>query len=172
MASWSQVWVTAGLVINTWKYGQSSGTQPSPCGFYATSMDLVSEVNWLLRWAVDAGKLLLAETSHVWSWGQHQTHSSLSFVSGMRVRAVGLYYVGQSTQNPFPVICIFRIPGRIMYLSWSYHWHVFCPRQVICTFLSWTGGPGYMSFLKELPVMSVKSLHICGQWCPLSTKMF
>ena len=30
IASWSQLWVTAGFVINTWKYGQSSGTEPSP----------------------------------------------------------------------------------------------------------------------------------------------
>lgn len=29
-----------------------------------------------------------------------QTHTSLSFVYGMRVRTLRLYYVGQSTQNP------------------------------------------------------------------------
>ena len=43
----------------------------------------------------------------------------LSFVSGMRVRAMGLYYVGQSTENPFSVLCIFRIPGRIMHLIYG-----------------------------------------------------
>ena len=54
---------------------------------------------------------------HMFGVGDNtQTHSSLSFVSGMRVRTLRLYYVGQSTQNPLPVLCIFRIPGRIMYL--------------------------------------------------------
>ena len=44
-----------------------------------------------------------------------QTDSSLPFVSTMRVRALQLYYVGQSTQNPFPILCIVRIIGRIRY---------------------------------------------------------
>ena len=51
--------------------------------------------------------------------------------------------------------------------------HMLCVLgQVICNFLTWIGGPGYMSFLKDLPVMSVKSLHSHGQWCPFSTKVF
>ena len=35
------------------------------------------------------------------------------FVSGVRLRDRGLYYVEQSTQNPSVVSCIFRIPTRI-----------------------------------------------------------
>ena len=44
--------------------------------------------------------------------------------------------------------------------------------QVICSFLTWTWGPSYKNFFKGSPVMSTKSLHICGQWCPFSTRMF
>ena len=60
------------------------------------------------------------QSPHMFGVGDNtQTHSSLSFVSGMRVRAMGLYYVGQSTENPFSVLCIFRIPGRIMHLIYG-----------------------------------------------------
>ena len=41
-----------------------------------------------------------------------QTHSFLPFVSGVRLRDRGMYYVEQSRQNPFPVLCSFRIPGE------------------------------------------------------------
>ena len=40
------------------------------------------------------------------------SHLCLVWGSG----ALGLYYVGQRTQNPFPVLCIIRISGRIGYL--------------------------------------------------------
>ena len=62
------------------------------------------------------GNWLLLQRPHMFGVGDNtRTYSSLSFVSGMRVRAVGLYYVGQSTQNPFPILCIVRIIGRIRY---------------------------------------------------------
>ena len=66
------------------------------------------------------GNWLLLQRPHMFGVGDNtRTYSSLSFVSGMRVRAVGLYYVGQSTQNPFPVLFIFRIPGIIMHLIYG-----------------------------------------------------
>ena len=52
-----------------------------------------------------------------------QTHSSLSFMSAMRVMALGLYY-SRVLINTFPILCIFRIPGRIRYLI---KWVVTCP---------------------------------------------
>ena len=42
-----------------------------------------------------------------------RTHSCLPRV---KVRALELYYVGPSTQNPIPLLFIFRISGRIRYL--------------------------------------------------------
>ena len=65
----------------------------------------------------------------------------------VRVRALELYYMGPSTQNPIPVLCIFRISGRIRYLiKWGCDSMASCPDptthmlcvlgQVICTFLT------------------------------------
>ena len=66
-----------------------------------------------------------------------QTHFFLTFVSGVRLRDRGPYYVEQSTQNPSPLLNIFRIPGRIRYLikrivtdhvlSSCYYLHAVCP---------------------------------------------
>ena len=49
---------------------------------------------------------------HVWCRGK--TYSFPPIVSGVRFRDRGLYYVEESTQKPSVVLCIFRIPGRIM----------------------------------------------------------
>ena len=71
------------------------------------------------------------QSPHMFGVGDNtQTHSSLSFVSGMRVRAMGLYYVGQSTENPFSVLCIFRIPGRIMHLIYGLWFVLICCSSV------------------------------------------
>ena len=101
--------------------------------------------------------------------GNTQTHTSLSFVSGMRVRTLRLYFVGQSTQNPLPVLCIFRIPGRIMYLIKC---TVTCPDPTTDMF-SVLGshlhfpllkrGTRLHEFLKRLPVSEYTELDIHGQ---------
>ena len=97
-------------------------------------------------------------------WDNTRTHSSLSFVSGTILSR-------ETTQNSFPVLCIFRIPGRMTYLTkWIVTFpdlnthRLFVLGQVIFSFLSWIGGPCYMGFLKGLPVMNTKNLHIRGPW--------
>lgn len=51
---------------------------------------------------------------HIFGERDHtQTYSFPLFVSGVRLRERGLYYVEQRTQNASVVFCIFRIPSRI-----------------------------------------------------------
>ena len=87
--------------------------EPSSCDVWATSVDLVSEVNGLL----DAQE---------WVWGTaFYWQRSTCLVSGTKPKltlfyhlclgwglGTGQYYVEQSTQNCFPVLCSFRIPGE------------------------------------------------------------
>ena len=63
-----------------------------------------------------------------------QIHSCLPFVSGVKVRALELYYVGPSTQHPTLVLCIFRISGGIRYLiKWVVTgWHLVLIPPPIC----------------------------------------
>ena len=94
------------------------------------------------------------------------TYSSLSFVSGMRVRAVGLYYVGQSTQNPFPVLCIFRIPGRIMHLIYGLWFVLICCSSVTQSCLTLCepmdcSMPGFL-LLHHLPEFAQTHVHWVG----------
>ena len=56
--------------------------------------------------------LLLAEIHMFGVKDKMQTHSFLPFVSGVRLRDRERYYVEQTTQNPFPVLCSCRIPGE------------------------------------------------------------
>ena len=143
--------------------------EPSPCVVGVTSRDLVSEVTWLLefQWVL-WNCLLLAETLHISSLGKKPRLTLLSplcLVWGSG--ALGLYYVGQSTQTPFPVLCIIRIPGRIRYLI---KWIV--TEQCLVLILPLTccvlwgkssiitsseqGDQVMWVFLKGLPVMSIK----------------
>lgn len=112
--------------------------EASPYRVWITSADLVSEVNLLLvaQW-VWRKWLLLADTHIFGVRDNTQTYYFPPFVSGVRLRDRGLYYVEQSTQNPSVVLCIFRIPTRIRdlikwvvtdcVLSSSYHLHAVSP---------------------------------------------
>ena len=149
--------------------------QALPCEIWVTSVDLVSEVSWFLnaQWAW-GNSVLLAEIPHVWNQGQ---------ISNWLFSTICVCHEDQDTgtkhSEPLPSSLLFRITGRITYLI---KWIVTYPdpntqmfrvlEQVTWSFLTWTWEPGYKCFLKGLPVMSIKSLHICGQWCPLSTKIF
>ena len=88
--------------------------------------------------SVDIGELVAVgrDLTYFESGKKTQTHSCLPFVSGVRVRALELYYVGPSTQHPILVLCIFRISDRIRdlikrvmtdcVLSSSYHLDAVC----------------------------------------------
>ena len=56
--------------------------------------------------------LLLAEIHMFGVRDKTQTHFFLPFVSEVRLRDRGRYYVEQRTQNHFPVLCSCRIPGE------------------------------------------------------------
>ena len=90
-----------------------SGRQSSPCGVWVTSVDLVSEVSWLLnaQW-VWGNSVLLAEIPHVWSQGQ---------ISNWLFSTICVYHEDQDPgtrhSEPLPSSWIFRIPGRITYLT-------------------------------------------------------
>ena len=90
-----------------------------------------------------------------------QTYSFLPFVSGVRLRDRGPYYVEQSTQNPSPLLNIFRIPGRIRYLiKWivtdhvlasSYYLHAVCPlASSICSFFGESRGTILLEFFERI----------------------
>ena len=68
--------------------------------------------------SVDIGELVAVgrDLTYFESGKKTQIHSCLPFVSGVKVRALELYYVGPSTQHPALVLCIFRISGGIRYL--------------------------------------------------------
>lgn len=90
-----------------------------------------------------------------------QTHSFLPFVSGVRLRDRGPYYFEQSTQNPSPLLNIFRIPGRIRYLikrivtdrvlASSYYLHAMCPlASSICSFFGESRGTILLEFFERI----------------------
>ena len=161
MGIWSRIlWIDSQLVTpvsnprtcdQNLKGGLCSRMEPSNYRFWITSEDLVSEVSWLLdaQW-VWRNWLLLAKTNIFCVRDNTQTYSFPPFLSGLRLRDRGLYYVEQSTQNPSVVFCIFRIPRRIRdlikwvvtdcVLSSSYHLHALCPGIFPPTTFSWEQG--------------------------------
>ena len=154
--------------------------QALPCEIWVTSVDLVSEVNWLLdaQWVWE-NWVLLVETLHVWNQGP---------ISNWLFCTVCVYYEGQgfviilcgvehSEPLPSSLHCQNNWQNKVL-IKWVVTYpdpntQMLCVLgQVICSFLTWTWGPSYMSFWKGSLCMSTKSLHICGQWCPFSTRMF
>lgn len=107
--------MTAGFVINTWKY--DSPQRPSPplwdlghlCGFSVRS-ELTPRCPVVLReLGTVSGDPACLESGTNLNW----LFSTICvYYEGQALR---LYYVGQSTQNPFPILCIVRIIGRIRY---------------------------------------------------------
>ena len=154
--------------------------QAIPCEIWVTSVDLVSEVNWLLdaQWVWE-NWVLLVETLHVWNQGQ---------ISNWLFSTICVYYEGQgsaiilcgaehSEPLPYSLHCQNSWQNKVLIKQVVTYpdpnTQMLCVLgQVIYSFLTWTRGPSYMNFLKGSPVLSTKSLHICGQWCPFSTRMF
>ena len=111
-----------------------------------------------------------------------RTHSCLPIVSGVRVRALELYYVGPSTQNPIPLLCIFRISGRIRYLikwvvtGWRlvliHHPHAVCPGARHLHFPYLSTETSLYELFERITRHYYKILHIFCQRCPFCNKLF
>ena len=141
------------------KCGPPAGRESSPCGIWVTSVDLVSEGN-SPSWC--------GGISRCWQRPpmsgvreKTQTHSSLSFGSEVRFGDRGLLCQEQCTQKPLPVLCIFRIPGRIrQFIKWAMTGYCLVLMLPPTFYVSWGKlsavsspewwGTDYMSFLKGI----------------------
>ena len=134
--------------------------QALPCEIWVTSVDLVSEVNWLLdaQWVWE-NWVLLVETLHVWNQGQ---------ISNWLFCTICVYYEGQGSviilcgaehSEPLPssLHCQNNWQNKVL-IKWVVTYpgpntQMLCVLgQVICSFLTWTWGPSYMSFLERITV--------------------
>ena len=169
------------------KCGPFSGMQSSPRGVWVTSVALVSQVSWLrdVQW-VWGNLLLLAETPHVWSQGQIQDSLFPTICVWCEAQGQGTILSLAEHLEPLSTSQHFRIPAEsgtwlnglsqimscphpttyMLCVIWQF------PSAVFFFFLVRAGEPYYLSFLKGLPVISTKNLHICGQYCPFFTKSF
>ena len=120
---------------------------------------------------------------HVFGERDHtQTYSFPLFVSGVRLRERGLYYVEQRTQNASVVFCIFRIPSRIRDLINGLWQTASCPHPT--TYMLCVLGYSHLQLFHESRVtmfleifqritsQRTKNLHLCGQWFLFSPKAF
>ena len=134
--------------------------QALTCEIWVTSVDLVSEVNWLLdaQWVWE-NWVLLVETLHVWNQGQ---------ISNWLFCTICVYYEGQGSviilcgaeySEPLPssLHCQNNWQNKVL-IKWVVTYpgpntQMLCVLgQVICSFLTWTWGPSYMSFLERITV--------------------
>ena len=110
------------------KCGPSSEREPSPCGVWVPSADLVSEVDWLLdaQWVLE-NQLLLVETQNVWSQGQHpDSHFPI----------ICVWYEGQ---DPETILCgaeHSEPPPRSLHFQNSWQNHVLVLILPLARFLS------------------------------------
>ena len=148
--------MTVKTVINTWECGPSSGMEPSSCDVWATSVDLVSEVNWLL------------DAQWVWGTGCYWQRSTC-LVSGTKCRLIfSTICVWGEAQGQGKVLCWTKnsepLPSSLqLQNSWRrgylIKWVVTCPDpdtqtfcvlgQVICSVLTWTIGQLTWVFWKD-----------------------